>query len=115
MLKMVYMVLTVGTSLWGIDLLIQADPRNKILLEKTFYGKIYKALVYIMCTFLLAVAWGKQMAFRKRYVERIVYDTMKEEFTFTKRKFWGFKYQSTCSRYKLLYTENQMLNSKGTK
>jgi hypothetical protein len=77
MLKFIYMLLTVGTSIWGIDLLIQADPRNKVLLEKTFYGKVYKFVIYLLCTTLFLVAWGKHMAFKKRYVEKIIYDTQK--------------------------------------
>lgn len=91
MLKLIYMLLTVGTSLWGIDLLVQADPRNKVLLEKTFYGKLYRFAIYFLCTGLFLVAWGKHMSFRKRYVEKIIYDTRKEEFTLTKRNFWGVR------------------------
>jgi hypothetical protein len=92
MMKVIYMLLSVGAALWGIDLLIQADPRNKVLLEKTYYGKVYKFVIYLLCGYLILVAWGKQMAFRKKYVEKIIYDTMKEEFTMTKRSFWGFKH-----------------------
>jgi hypothetical protein len=114
LLKFVYMLLTVGLALWGIDLLVQADPRNKVLLEKTFYGKIYRWTIYLLCVVLFFRAWGRHMSFKKRFVDKIVYDTQKEEFTLTKRNFWGVKKDYLVSRYKLLYTENPFLTSKGT-
>lgn len=34
--------------------------------------------------------------------------------TFVKRSFFGFRYNYVASRFKILYTENKFLNSKGT-
>lgn len=112
--KYFYALLSVGLALWGIDLLIQDDPRNKVLLEKTFYGKLYRWTIYTLSVFLFIRSWGNHMAFKRRFVDRMVYDTQKEEFIITKRNFWGFKRDQRVSRFKLLYTENPYLNKNGT-
>ena len=59
-------------------------------------------------------AFSKHGSYRNKYVEKIIYNTEKEEFTFTKRNFLGFKYNYIASRFKILYTENVFLNRAGT-
>ena len=43
-----------------------------------------------------------------------MYNTEDEKFTFTKRNFFGIKYNIEASRFKIMYTENPFLNALGT-
>lgn len=98
-IKFIYMMLSVAASLWALDLLVQIDPKNKVILEKTFYGKLFKWGTYFLCTTLFLTAIFKHVHFRRRFVEKMVYNTQTEEFMVVRRSFWGGKFQYPVSRY----------------
>ncbi len=47
-------------------------------------------------------------------MEKIIYNTQTENFTFHKRNLMGLDKTATLSRFKIVYTENAVLNSRGT-
>jgi hypothetical protein len=99
-----YLFFTAGAAVWTIYALRKHDPKNSILLDRTTEGKIFKYSVYFLSGVLFVSTLMKYSNFRRKYVERIVYNTEKEEFTFTKRNFFGLKYNYVASRFKILYT-----------
>ena len=98
---------------WAYNAFIQDDPSNRVLMERTTMGKaFYYSMVGLSLLLLVRSTW-RHATFTSRHVERVVYDTEKEEFTFVKRSFLGRERAKTFSRFKIMYTENKMLNKKG--
>ena len=76
----------------------------KALLEETDEGKQFRTFMNCVVGILVLGCISKHISFVKSYVERIIYDTKKQDFTFTKRNIFGLKRQRIISRYKILYT-----------
>ena len=105
---------TVGAVVWSFYAIRKYDPKNGVLLDRTTEGKIVKYSLYLIMAITFVLAWSRYLNYTKRYVEKIVYNTEKEEFTFVQRTAWGFREQYIASRFKILYTENPFLNKWGT-
>lgn len=59
-------------------MLVQIDPKNKVILEKTFYGKLYKNIIYAGCIWIFIRSIFNHNTFTRKYIEKIIYDTKKE-------------------------------------
>lgn len=77
-IKFLYMMLSVSATFWIFDLMVEADPRNKVILEKTFYGKLLRGVTYFLATTLFFTALSRHLKFRRRFVEKLIYNTEKE-------------------------------------
>lgn len=91
-----------------------SNDKMKLILEKTTEGRILIIGMQLICAFLIFKVLSRHLGMSKRFVEKIVYHTETENFTFVKRRPWGTRYNEEISRYKILYTENQYLNKRGT-
>ena len=83
--------------------MVQVDPETKSFFKKLGTVKSIDGLSTFYAQ-LIFQSLGRHIAFKKRFVDKIVYDTKKEEFTLAKRNFWGVKKDYHVSRLKLLYT-----------
>ena len=63
--------------------------------------------------FLFATLLVKYRRIQRSTVEKIVFNTETSEFVFTRRSWWGGKYEQRIPKEKLMYTENQKLWNKG--
>jgi hypothetical protein len=93
LLKLLYLGLSIYAAIYAFEMLVQVDPKNKVLLEKTFYGKLYKTVIYAGCVWIFLRTLLNHHAFYKKYVEKIIYDTKKEEFIMQRRAFFGYRFE----------------------
>ena len=114
LMKLLYMLLSLGAAYWSIQAFRNNDPKNGVLIDRTTFGRIAKYTVYSIIVILSLVVLFRYKNYVDKYVEKIVYNTEREEFTFVKRSLFGFRYNYIASRFKILYTENKFLNDKGT-
>ena len=73
-------------------------------MNETEEGKKFKFFMNCVVVLLILRGISRHVLFTKSYVERILYDTKKEDFTFYKRNIFGAKKERIVSRYKILYT-----------
>jgi hypothetical protein len=77
LLKMFYLLASIGASLWSIWALRRHDPKDAVLLDHTTMGKVFKGVVYILCAVLAMVTLSRYNNFTRRYIEKIVYNTQR--------------------------------------
>ena len=112
--KNLFNIFFFGLTIWFFQSLAEADPKNKIYFERTTAGRYMKMFFYGFATWFMMVGFYRYMKFQRRFVQKIVYDTKGENFIMTKRGFFGGYSTKEVSRFKLVYTENEFLNKKGT-
>jgi hypothetical protein len=113
-MKNLFNIFYFALTVWFFYSLGEKDPKNKVLFERTTAGKIIKNFLYAIAFWFILTGFWRYLKFQRRFVQKIVYDTKTENFLLTKRGFFGSKYEKEISRFKIVYTENEFLNKKGT-
>lgn len=69
------MFFTVGGAIWAIHSFRNIDPKNAAILDHTTTGKVGKAILYFLCFYVFFKGFLQHLSWRKRFVEKILYDT----------------------------------------
>lgn len=89
---------------FSLNLFIKSDPRLLVMFTQMPGHETFNFLVNAFISIILLRLALKFARMKIRYIEKIVFDTQTDNFIFTRRTFYGKKYEEVVSRYKILYT-----------